>query len=308
VFHEGRHELKRDLRVAWWPGHSTGRYAGSTWYAEEFGVDVEEHCVAQVNCDSPGAVDATEFEDMVVWMSEADALCTGAIADVAGKEGREHRPGRAGDYSFNNLGVTGLLMLSSNIPREVRDARGYHAVGGCGGHSDAWHLSTDTLDKADPEVLVRDVRVYATVLARLLRPEVVPLDFRDAVERHREVLDDYQATAGDEFDLSPVREELEAVGDALDGFYDAVDAGEIPPREANEALKAVERRLVRVSYVSEGRFEQDPALGRPPYPRLAPATELPELSGDDYRFTEVHLERARNDVRAELRAALDALP
>jgi hypothetical protein len=204
--------------------------------------------------------------------------------------------------------VTALFMLSSNIPREVREARGYHPIGGSGGNSNAWHLSTDTLDKADPDVLVRDVRVYATVLARLLRPEVVPLDFRDAVERHREVLDDYQATAGDEFDLSPVREELEAVGDALDGFYDAVDAGEIPPREANEALKAVERRLVRVSYVSEGRFEQDPALGRPPYPRLAPATELPELSGDDYRFTEVHLERARNDVRAELRAALDALP
>jgi hypothetical protein len=308
VFDERSEELRRNLRVAWWPAHSTGRYGGSTWYATEFALDLDERCVAQVNMDSPGAKDATEFTDMVSWMSEGDALCRSAIDDVCGKETAENRIHRAGDASFNNLGVTALFMLSSNIPREVREARGYHPIGGSGGNSNAWHLSTDTLDKADPDVLVRDVRVYATVLARLLRPEVVPLDFRDAVERHREVLDDYQATAGDEFDLSPVREELEAVGDALDGFYDAVDAGEIPPREANEALKAVERRLVRVSYVSEGRFEQDPALGRPPYPRLAPATELPELSGDDYRFTEVHLERARNDVRAELRAALDALP
>jgi hypothetical protein len=22
-------------RIAWWPGHSTGRFAGSTWYADE---------------------------------------------------------------------------------------------------------------------------------------------------------------------------------------------------------------------------------------------------------------------------------
>jgi hypothetical protein len=28
-----RSQLKRSVRIAWWPGHSTGRYAGSTWFA-----------------------------------------------------------------------------------------------------------------------------------------------------------------------------------------------------------------------------------------------------------------------------------
>ena len=307
VFDERRADLRRDLRVAWWPAHSTGRYGGSTWYATEFALDIDEHCVAQVNVDSPGAADATEFTDMVSWMSEGDTLCRAAIDDVCGKATEHHRLHRAGDASFNNIGVTGLFMLSSNIPTAVREARNYHPIGGSGGNSDAWHLSTDTLDKADPDVLVRDVRVYATLLARLLREAVIPLDFRDAVARHRDVVAEYQESAGDHFDLSAVEADLAALADALEEFYAGVDAGTVSAAAANETLKRVERRLVRVNYVSEGKFEQDPALGRPPYPRLAPAADLPDLSDDDYRFRQVHLERARNEVRHELRSALDAL-
>lgn len=300
--------LARDLRVAWWPGHSTGRYAGSTWYAEEFALEIEERCIAQVNMDSPGAADATEFQDMLCWMPEADDLGRGAIADVCGKDSEEHRPPRAGDYSFNNLGVTSLFMLSSNIPREVREARGYHAVGGCGGHADAWHLSTDTLEKADPEVLVRDVRVYVVALARLLRDAVPPLDFRHTVERHAEVLADYDAAAGAQFDLSPVRDELDALAEAVDEFYRRVDAGEIPPAQATECLKTLSRALVRVNFTTAGKFEQDPAVDRPPYPGLAPAGELANLAGDDRKFQLVALRRERNRAVALLREARRALP
>ena len=41
-----RDELARSVRVAWWSGHSHGRYAGSTWYADTFGLDLIERCVA----------------------------------------------------------------------------------------------------------------------------------------------------------------------------------------------------------------------------------------------------------------------
>src|SRR5436190_1350332 len=53
VLWKNRKKLKRSVRVAWWPGHSTGRYAGSTWFAEHFAIDLDENCVAQLNCDSP---------------------------------------------------------------------------------------------------------------------------------------------------------------------------------------------------------------------------------------------------------------
>ncbi|MFB6149123.1 MAG: peptidase M28, partial [Halobacteriales archaeon] len=93
----------------------------------------------------------------------------------------------------------------------------------------------------------------------------------------------------------------------IETFYAAVEAGETPPATANETIKQLSRQLVRLNYVTEGRFEQDPALGRPPYPRLARVTELDELDGDDKRFLETHLRRARNAVVADLKAATDLL-
>ena len=34
VLHRNRDALRRSVRIAWWPSHSQGRYAGSTWYAD----------------------------------------------------------------------------------------------------------------------------------------------------------------------------------------------------------------------------------------------------------------------------------
>ncbi|MFB6300011.1 MAG: M28 family peptidase [Halobacteriales archaeon] len=308
VFNEHRDQLHRDLWVAWWPGHSTGRYAGSTWFVDEFAHVLVDRCIAHLNMDSPGTADATEFEDMVMWMPEADDLARSAIADVCGKDAEENRPVRAGDYSFNNLGITGLFMLSSNIPTEVREARGYHPVGGCGGNSNAWHLSTDTLDKADPDVLVRDIRIYVTAIKRLLNEPIPPLDFRHTIARHKESIADYADEAGGHFDFSPIREELDALDDAVTVFYDAVDTGTIDAGTATETMKALSRGLVRLDFTSEGQFEQDPATTRPPYPSLVPATNLPALEGNDYKFQRTHLKRARNAVVHELKELRRELP
>ncbi|GAB7093536.1 M28 family peptidase [Halolamina litorea] len=308
VFEEHADELSRDVRICWWPGHSTGRYAGSTWYAEQFGLDIADNCVAQVNVDSPGAVDATEFEDMLCWMPEADELARNAVADVSGKDATEVRPPRAGDYSFNNLGVTGCLMLSSNIPTDVREERGYHAVGGCGGHSNAWHLSTDTLDKADPDVLVRDIRIYATIVARLAREDVLPLDFRHTLEQHRETVQEYDAAAGEAFDLSAVSDRLADLENVTHAYYDRIDAGEIDADAANEAILGLSRALVRVDYTTEGQFEQDPATDRPSYPGLAAAAELDDLDADERKKQVVALRRQRNRAVTLLDEAFDALP
>jgi hypothetical protein len=303
LFNEHREEMERDLWVAFWPAHEGGRYGGSTWFAEKFAQELVDDCLAHVNFDSPGVKDATEFEEMTVWMAEADELCRGAIDDVAGKDATENRPRRSGDYSFYNLGVTGLLCLSSSIPQAVRDERGYHPVSGSGGNSEAWHLTTNTLEKADPDVLLRDTRVYVTVLARLLTRDVVPLDQRRAVAQHREQVAAHDEAAGDEFDLSEVREELSHLADAVDDFYADVEAGNVDPDAANEGIRRLSRRLVKLGFTNEDRFDQDLAVRRPPYPTLEPVRRLADRSGDDYRFLHRQLVRARNAAVYELRRA-----
>ena len=69
IFHDNREGLSRTLRVAWWSGHSTGRYGASTWYADQFGLDLARNCIAQMNIDSPGCRWATEYRGVTV-MSE----------------------------------------------------------------------------------------------------------------------------------------------------------------------------------------------------------------------------------------------
>ncbi|RJT07874.1 M28 family peptidase [Halococcus sp. IIIV-5B] len=308
VFDAHSDQFARNLRVAWWPGHSTGRYAGSTWFADEFAQDLDRHCVAQVNCDSPGAKDATEYVDMSCWTPETHDLVTDTIDDVAGAPSAEHHPFRAGDYTFDNLGISGFLMLSSNIPKDVRDERGYHSVGGCGGNSDAWHLSTDTLDTAGEDELLRDIRVYAVAVARVLDATVLPLDHVRNTESIRSAVAEYDDVAGDAFDFSPTLDELDTLHDALSAFYAAIENGDVAPDEANDVIKGLSRRLTRLNLVSEGQFVQDPATSREPVPRFSPAREFPRLDADERRFLQVQLKRAQNDAVAELHRARESLP
>ena len=64
-----REHLERSVRIAWWSGHSHGRYAGSAWYADAFALDLERNCICHVNCDSPGCRDADSYEGLY-WMAE----------------------------------------------------------------------------------------------------------------------------------------------------------------------------------------------------------------------------------------------
>ena len=180
VLHWLAPRLKRSVRIAWWPGHSTGRYAGSTWYADTFADEIDERCIAHLNIDSPGCAAATAYEE-VMWMAEAGDLCSRAVADAVGVPAQGMRPLRAGDYSFNQIGPTAFYMLLSNIPQEERKRRGYYAVGGCGGNV-AWHTPQDLLDVADLDVLRADLQVYLTTIVRTINAPLYPFDYGSAID------------------------------------------------------------------------------------------------------------------------------
>ena len=291
-----RDQLRRDVWVAWWPGHSTGRYAGSTWFTDEFAQELATNCVAHVNIDSPGVADATAYDERVKWMAGVDDIATSSIEDVSGKGTVKRRPPRAGDYSFNNLGIPGM-SLQSSIPESVRNERGYHPVGGSGGHSDAWHVTTDTIEKADPDVLERDTEVYTLATARLSRAER-PADPLATIDHVRSIVADYDDASP--FDLEPVCSELDELREAAAEFVDDAD-GYAP--ELDRLIKT----LTRLNFTTDDQFEQDPAEGRPPFPRLEAVESLSALDGDDKRFLELQLQRARNDVVSELRQLRNAL-
>lgn len=303
-----RDRLKRSVRIAWWPGHSTGRYAGSTWYADTFADDIDEHCIAQLDIDSPGCADATAYEE-VMWMAEADALCTGSIRDALGLPAQRVRPLRAGDYSFNQIGPTGLYMLLSNIPIEERKRRGYYAVGGCGGNI-AWHTPDDLMPVADLEILRRDLAVYLTTIGRIVNAPLHPFDYAAAVEEIHTAVAGYQRAAAGEVDLSKVLEDLAELAENIRHWRaEAVPRVEraagnaTERRHLNAVLRRLARHLVPLNYARGERFDHDPALKFGAVPRLEAAATLTSASTESKPFVKVGLVREVNKVRAIVRAA-----
>jgi N-acetylated-alpha-linked acidic dipeptidase len=299
-----RDRLKRTVRIAWWPGHSTGRYAGSTWYADTFADEIDEHCIAQLDIDSPGCEGATAYEE-VMWMAEADALCRSSIHDALGLPSERVRPLRAGDYSFNQIGPTGLYMLLSNIPIEERKRRGYYAVGGCGGNI-AWHTPEDVMPVADLEILRRDLCVYLTTIVRIVNAPLHPFDYTAAIDEVRAAVTRHQEAAGGEVDFAPLLADLTALGETCAAWRARAEAdaasGSGDRRRLNAVLRRVARLLVPLNYAKGERFDHDPALKFGPVPRLEAAASLATAPAELRPFIKVGLVRELNKVRATVRA------
>lgn len=292
VLWKNRDKLDRSVRIAWWPGHSTGRYAGSTWFADEFAIDLEENCVAQVNCDSPGCRWATEFLNLSR-MSETDAFIAKAIEDVAGKPTFGERPHRAGDYSFNNIGISSYFMLSSTMTVAMREEKGYYAVGGCGGNI-AWHTENDTLEIADKDILLRDIKLYLLSVFRNANAEILPFDWRETTREFLSTIGTYQEKAGSRFDLGPSKQAVDGLHAALEAFYSGIESGGIAPGDANQVIQDLARILVPINFTREARFRHDPALTVPPLPTIAVATELDDHAGENEGFALTQLTRGQN--------------
>ncbi|WP_419165814.1 M28 family peptidase [Candidatus Palauibacter sp.] len=304
IFHAQAESLKRSLRIAWWPAHSTGRYGGSTWYADAHALDLRKRCVGAINIDSPGCWHATEYDD-VMWMAEAGPLCARAIADVTGKTAKRLRPLRAGDYSFNQIGLTSFYMLLSNIPADEREALGFYPTGGCGGNI-AWHTEDDVMDVAERANLERDLGVYVASIARVLNARVLPYDFRETAAELSGFVDGYVEAGGGQLDLGEVRGELDDLAAALGDLYATIEYLDLDGSEAdgdvdalNALLMELSRILVLIGYSEGGPFDHDPALPRTPIPRLARVGELSSLAeagSELLPFLQNELRREANHV------------
>lgn len=235
-------------------------------------------------------------------MAEAEGYCQRIIRAVTGLEARGERPHRAGDYSFNNIGLSGFFMLSSTMPEPLRREKGYYVVGGCGGNI-AWHTENDTLEIADRGVLLRDIRVYLASVLGVANAPVLPFDWRALAAEFRVTIARYQEAAGDRFDLGPADAAACELAGALDAFHAALDAGRIGEDAANAVIMSLSRVLTPVNHAVAPRFRHDPALPVPPLPAIAICADLDAHGPDTLGFALTQALRGRNRVVAALREA-----
>jgi hypothetical protein len=226
IFQRHRGELERGLKVAWWPAHSNGRYAGSAWFVDRFWRDLQANALAYMNIDGVGQIGATIYGSTNT--ASMDPLAKSVLSEIAGTDAKPDRPGRNSDQGFYGIGLP-LLQFS-------------HDRADPGGRYWFWHTEEDTFDKIDFDILAGDSRLYVSALARLLTSPVPPIRLQGATSELKARLEERQKWAGARFDLANAIEKAAEL-DALARGLDARLASYKPERDrAGE----VARRMVRV--------------------------------------------------------------
>lgn len=294
---ERRAQWKRSLRLCFWSGHSHGRYSGSTWYADTHWDELDRRCVAHVNVDSLGGVGATELAKAAA-MTELRHVAAEAVERIAGQTYVGKRKARNSDESFGGIGIPSMFgAISEQAPGAVptRNHLGWW-----------WHTPHDTLDKIDEANQVRDTRVLAHAVWRLLTDAVVPLDHAATAEALLVELAALRKRLGDRFDLSGLVAGAERVRDASRAARARTPSD---PLRADRALMRASRALVPVDYTLGDRFTHAEALPLPAWAVLEPIRVLAatEAGTDAALFAAVEANRARSRLGFALREAASAL-
>ncbi len=275
--------FRRGLRIAFWSGHSHGRYSSSAWYADNHWFDLASHCVMHVNIDSIGAVGADTFATNS--MPQTLGLAAWAVERVTGAVLKGRRVGRNSDQSFLGIGIPSIL---GSVSRQADGSLGWW-----------WHTPYDTLDKIDPQRLARDTSIFVLLLERLLADPVLPVDYAAAAADLYENLDQLSRAAGEAFDLSDVIDAASNLTGLCSRLNAAAEAASPAQAAAiNRCLRTLGTILIPATYTSGGRYRHDPAMDVEFLPRLSRAREFAGMAreSDAARFLLVDLVRGRNAV------------
>jgi Iap family predicted aminopeptidase len=315
-------ELRRTVRLAFWPGHTQGRYSGSTWYCDNFWEDLHDNCVLHVNVDSTGARGANIYKSLC--MPETHDFAVAAIRDATGYDPEPERQSRAGDQSFWGCGVPSVYMDISQVPLEMAaramvasglftaaDQPARHVPSGLPWW---WHTPDDTIDKIDLDVLERDTKIYVLATLRAASAALLPFRYEPAARQIRETIARYAEAAAGSIDLSTTvmrAKEVEGQAAEVDALLAQVRSLSLDDERVstiNRSLMAMDRELVLVNFTSEGPFDQDLAVPIPAVPLLEPARRLMDLdpASDEAHFLGAELTRNRNKVSHHLRLAIKA--
>ena len=299
-------EPKRGLVFGFWPAHSTGRYAGSAWWADEHYTDLREHGVGYLHLDLNGLKGANGlwFQHMAELAEEhRDAMAASTDMPLREAEdswlGNSTRPARNSDQSFWGAGLTSLLSGARLEPGSEE--------GGPIGGGWWWHTPEDTRDKVDIDVLAEETRLFVTLASRICNSPVLPHDFTATVDDVTAALDEIDDAAEGEVDFTNVRERAIGLRERIERVNAVIDERAVDDAEFAAAAAALQKefanRLNPALYMKRPEYEHDPALSHSLLPSLRIAETLPERTGRERRFAETSVRRGENRLSEAMREA-----
>jgi len=313
IFDKHKDQLNLSLRFAWWTGHELGRYAGSTWYNDEYWHDLRYNCVASLNIDSPGVEAGTEYKR--AGCTELLELAATSMREIMGQDIERYGwPSRAGDGSFWGTGFpqTGITGVRA---KDLYDP----FVNACGSGW-WWHSAYDTFDRGDVNTLIPNIRVYLHFLLHLSNSPIHPMNFTQLADRVITILQDLQKKADKiraHFNLKPVLERAEEfkiraealeqlVKEVMERYEKAENKDSFGPvfKEINSCMLWVSRHINLVAHTNAEKTEQISMedFGMKPFPGLQPLLDLARLPlpyagpSPDFLMLKTKLVRERNRV------------
>lgn len=305
--------LKRGLKVAFWSGHSHGRYAGSAYFVDEAWDELEQHCVAHVNLDGLGSANSQLFEAIPV-MSPAYQFVREILRSQTGIELARRPVPRAGDHSLMGLGVPAIFNTLSEQPAmgDPAEAAAAAIIGSSGtggaGLGWFWHSIYDLVERYGDDEMVRDLEFVLAVCGGLCTAEVLPWRFSEQVEESLAVLEGLPEEAHEALRLEPVVRSAKEVRDRLARSESENWAG-LDADRVNDALKRLGHALIPVVYSVKGRYDQDLALSTPVLPGLSDAGRLAGLQAGTAGYQELLVTklRQRNRLASAIRETAEIL-
>lgn len=306
-----KHRPKRGALFGFWPGHSMGRYAGSTRYVDENWLELRENGVAYLHLDLNGldGADQLWYQHMSEVAAEhRDVLADGPLPCMEetqdggdGLIGSSDRPGRNSDQSFWGAGLTSLLSGG-------RFSDG-HEDGGPVGGGWWWHTPADTEDKVDYELLAAETELYAAILSRYCFSPVLPHDFRETAAQLRSAVEAVESAAQGSVDFETVYERLDELEAALEQFTATVEryGGTEVPTAIEDVQVALGNTLIPALYMESPPYEHDPALAQELLPYLRIAEKLPDHEDPRRTYTEVRVQRGVSKLASELTRATETV-
>jgi hypothetical protein len=184
--------------------------------------------------------------------------------------------------------------------------RGYYWVIGNGGNIE-WHTRYDTLEVADRDILLDDIKVYLLAVYRNANADILPYDWSALLGEFSATVAGYQKAVGDRFDFAPVADAIGTLAQLVKRFDTAAASGRIAATAANRAHIELSRQLVRLNYVKGTQYTRDLAFPPHPLPWLSIARDLDRYTPETVGFALTQLQRGANAVTGGLLLARRAV-
>lgn len=246
IFQEHRHELTRGIKIAWWSGHSDGRFSGSTWYFDSHWADLHDHCVAHINLDLTGCKNS---DQIVTRTAGTEGLSyTGKLIEkYTGRTPEAYIPMiRGADQSFWGACIPITIMLKYEPVPENR-------LSNCPSGGPWWHTSEDTIDKLDEVIMMRDARINLELTDDIQSAPVLPVNIPVFMADMGGRLNTVLRGLPEDFPVSEIRSLWDLLNQELAWLSARADAGDCP----DSALKATIGRLLHLIYCRRDLYSHD---------------------------------------------------